>query len=510
MYTTETINRRGFFNTFSSRTADDTLIHSASPAKAGLEPYSPSNRKPWNQRRVAHLLRRTGFGAPKAQIDQLLLQDPVDAVNAIVDAAINDPLPQPPPWHNDPPPGENASPSEIQAYKDADTRHKNEFRTGWFAEMRDVGLREKMAFFWSNHLVTEQRKYGLSVYMYQYLTLLRSQGFGNFKSLVYDMGLTPAMLIYLDSVKNKRSGPNENYARELCELFTMGITDERGRENYTQTDISEMARALTGLRIDEQALTWYLADNVYDDEVKSFFGHTGNFGYDDVVDIIFQERASSIAHHVSGKIYRFFVHAVPDPDIVSEMAAIFLANDFEIAPVMRALLASEHFFEDTFIGGRFKSPVELLNGLINETGMAVSEDGVNEMFANADRLGQKIFDPPNVAGWPEYHTWLSTGTLPLRWNHVSQMINGSDEYEALNLIPIANLMSDPNDPYVLARELTDYFLPQQLEEEEYAILTEVLLDGMPDYEWSIQEQGTKGRLRGFLTFLTQLPQYQLT
>lgn len=480
------------------------------PVKAGLDPYSPSSQKPWDRWRAAHLLRRTGFGASKAQIDALLLEDPVTAVNNIIDAALYDPLPTPPPWHDVPPPGEGASPSEIQAYKDADSRQKNEFRTGWFEAMRLYGFREKMAFFWTNHLVTEQRKYGLSVYMYQYLTLLRSQGLGNFKSLVYDMGLLPAMLIYLDSVKNKRSGPNENYARELCELFTMGIFNEFGQENYTQEDIAEMARALTGLRVDDQTLSWYLADNVYDKEQKTFFGHTGNFGYDDVVDIIFLERTSAIAHYVSGRIYRFFVHAVPDQDIVNEMAAIFLANNFEIAPVMRALLASEHFFESGIIGSRFKSPVELLNGFVTETGMAITQMGAEEMFANADRLGQKIFDPPNVAGWPEYHSWLSTGTLPLRWSHVTQMINGSDEYLAVDLIPLASQMTDPDDPYLLARELTDYFLPQPLDEEEYEILTNVLLDGMPDYEWSLQEQGTQGRLRGFLAYLIQLPQYQLT
>ena len=510
MPTHPTISRRGFFRVRASRPFDSIPARQPRSARAGLEPYTPSADKPWDRRRAAHLLRRTGFGAPRAAIDTLLAQNPVDAVNAMIDAAVFDPLPTPPPWHDVPPPGEGASQEEIQAYKDADSRQKNEFRAGWFAEMRTYGLREKMAFFWSNHLVTELRKYDMSVYLYQYLTLLRSQGFGNFKSLVYDMGLLPAMLIYLDGVKNKRSGPNENYARELWALFTLGIFEEFGNENYTQADIAEMARALPGLRVDDQTLSWYLATNVYDAGEKTFFGHTGNFGYDDVVDIIFQERPSAIAHHVAGKIYRFFVHAVPDPEIVNEMASIFLANDFEIAPVMRALLASEHFFESTFIGARFKSPVELLNGFVNETGMPITGAGTDQLFSNADRLGQKIFDPPNVAGWPEYHTWLSTGTLPLRWKYLSDMINGSDEYAPLDLIPLATQMSDPDDPYVLSRELADYFLPQPLDEEEYTILTQVLLDGMPDYEWSIQEQGTQSRLRGYLTYLTQLPQFQLT
>ena len=271
-----------------------------------------------------------------------------------------------------------------------------------------------------------------------------------------------------------------------------GYLQSIGQRNYSQKDVAEMARALTGIRIDEQNLTWYLADNVYDSENKSFFGHTGAFGYDDVIDIIFQERAASIAHHVCSKIYQYFVYAEPNAGVINEMTNLFLASNFEIAPVLRALLASDHFYNDTFIGARFKSPVELLNGLIVETDMAISEAGTERLFVNTDRLGQRVFDPPNVAGWPGYHTWLSTGTLPLRWQFASDMINGSEDYQALNLVPLATQMSDPDDPYLLARELADYFLPQPLDEEEYDILAQVLLDGMPDYEWSIQEQGVKG------------------
>jgi uncharacterized protein (DUF1800 family) len=358
--------------------------------------------------------------------------------------------------------------------------------------------------------VTSAKAYNLSSYQFQYLDTLRKHALGNFKDFTHEIGLIPAMLIYLDSIKNKDAGPNENYARELLELFTMGIFNQNGQENYTQNDISELARAFTGLRIDEATLGYYVDDKRYDFGTKTIFGRTGQFGYDDAINIIFEERTAEIAYHVCSRIYRFFVHANIDSTVVNEMATILLDNNFELAPVMRALLASEHFYEEAFIGARYKSPVELMNGFVAEAGVNLDEVGKLEMYEKAERLGQKLFSPPNVAGWPGYQSWLSTGTLPLRWNFISAMISGSSEYNTLNMVPVAKQMPNPNDPYALSRDLADFFLPQPLEQAEYDVLVEVLLDGMPDYEWNIDEQVAASRLRGFKVYLTQLPQFQLT
>ncbi len=501
MGTTELISRRGFLTKMAPRPEQEVSVFAsqapvigAISVKAGLEPFNPAAQKPWDKRRAAHLLRRTSIGVNKSEIDQILSLDPVTAANQIVDEVLNTPRPAPPSWY---PSGTN------------DGEQKKEVKLTWLEDMRISGLREKMAFFWSNHFVTAGKAYNFSSYMFQYLDVLRKHALGNFKDFTHEMGLTPAMLIYLDSIKNKDAGPNENYARELLELFTMGIFNQNGLENYSQNDIAELARAFTGLRIDEANLSYYVDDKRHDFGIKTIFGQTGQFGYDEAVDIIFDLRTSEIAYYVCSRLYRFFVHAVPDTAVVNEMTDIFLANNFEIAPVMRALLASEHFFEDHFIGARYKSPVELLNGLAVEAGLNIDEVGALEIFENCDRLGQKIFDPPNVAGWSGYQSWLSTGTLPLRWEYAGEMINGSGDYPSANLIPLANQMSDPNDPYMLSRDLADFFLPQELDEEEYTILAEVLLDGMPDYEWDIDEPVANSRLRGFMTYLTQLPQFQL-
>ena len=492
----QTMNRKDFLRTLAPVPKPREAV--AQPERATLAPYTPSSTKPWNRQRAAHLLRRTGMGAPPTAVDALLQQDPVAAVHAIVDEAAAAPLPPPPAWADQP------------INKEMNNSQKYEAQVLWLEQMRLGGFRERMAFFWSNHFVTASSNYKEAVYIYHYLTVLRTHALGNLKAFTYEVGLSPAMLIYLDGVKNKRSGPNENYARELCELFTMGIFNEAGERNYTQTDIEELARALTGLRVDDETRTSYLDDKQFDKGTKTFFERTGEFGYDDVVNIIFEERASSIAHNVAGQIYRAFVHAIPNAGIVSELAAIFLGNNFEIAPVMKALLSSDHFFEEAIIGASFKSPVDLFNGFIHEAGVTLDEEGLREVFDDMDRLGQELFDPPSVAGWPGYHSWMSTGSLPLRWSNMLKLIYGTDGYNVLDVMPLARQTSNPEDPYILTRELTDTFLSQPMSEEEYSVLTEVLLDGIPDYEWSTEVTGADERLRGLLAYIVQLPEFQLT
>ena len=322
--------------------------------------------------------------------------------------------------------------------------------------------------------------------------------------------LRQLMLLYLNGQQNHKNGPNENYARELCELFTMGITNSTGEPNYTQLELTEIARALTGWRVDRQALASYFEPNRFDEGDKTFFGRTGNFGYEDVVDIIFEERGAETARHICEKLYRYFVFDEPDEAIVAGLTEILIDAAFEIAPVVRTLLKSAHFFDNGMIGAKIKSPVEFLQCLVNETGMEIPDDGFVTMFRYGRNLSQSLFDPPNVAGWPENHAWLSTGTMPLRWNYGVNMINGASIFDALDPVPFAMKMSAPNDPYALSRALADALLTQQLADEEYDLLTEVMLDGTPDYEWNIEEVSTPVRLRGFLAYLVQLPEYQLT
>lgn len=482
---------------------------SPNSAVAGLEPYIPSADQPWDTYRVAHLLRRTGFGATRAQISEYQSMNPADAVDALIDEAISLSLPEPPEWADIPPPPNTASQAEKDEYYSQNNVNRLKYRATWIQAMRATGLREKMALMWSNHFVTQVPSYGLAPFTVQYLNLLRTHAFGNFKTLTYEAGLLPAMLLYLNGHQNRKNGPNENYARELCELFTMGISDEQGGPNYTQAEITELARALTGWRVNRQELRSYFDPNRFDEGEKTFFGRTGEFGYDDVIDIVFEERAASIAHHVCQKIYRFFVYDEADQEVITAMAAVFREHDFEIAPVVRALLKSAHFFGNGVIGAKIKSPMEFLVGLLNEADLDPSEDAFETLYRYGNQLSQRLFDPPNVAGWPEHHSWVSTGTMPQRWNYGNILVNGNRNFDGAELVSLANTMSDPDDPYILVRDLCDHFFTQPLQEADYEILTAVLLDGTPDYEWTIESEGAPNRLRGFLNYLVQLPEYQL-
>ncbi len=237
----------------------------------------------------------------------------------------------------EPPPPRGSDAEAIDAYLQANRTWLREYRDSWLAEMQQGLLREKMALFWHNHFVTESRTYRLAPYAYQYLTLLRTHALGNFRTFVREIGLTPAMLIYLNGTQNRAGNPNENYARELLELFTMGIG------HYTQQDIQEIARALTGWVVEHATLSSRFVPARFDNGRKTIFGQTDYFGYDDVIDLTLQERARETALFICRKLYRFFVYNEPDEAIVAQLADTFQEHDFEIAPVVEQLLSSAPF-----------------------------------------------------------------------------------------------------------------------------------------------------------------------
>ena len=250
----------------------------------GLEPYVPTSGNPWDRRRAIHLLRRTGYGADPAAINAVLASAPDAAVDALVDAALAAPLPPTPPWIDEPVPPKDAPQSEIDAYIEANT--------GWIYEtggevhnealallQAGTAFRERLALLWHNHFVSGFESYFLAAWLYRYWTLLRTHALGDFKQFVHEIGITPAMLIYLNGVQNQVGEPNENYARELMELFTMGIEYPEGTPNYTQDDIEELARILTGWTVDLYGnLEAVFIPEWHDDGVKTLFGRTGNGG----------------------------------------------------------------------------------------------------------------------------------------------------------------------------------------------------------------------------------------
>ena len=511
--------------------------------KAGLEVYAEE----LDRIHAAHLLRRAAGSAHPDEIDALIGKTAEAAVDEIVDAAIVQPLPEPPVWVDESVPRDQ---DEAQVYfNELNPMWLNELYTDLMRQVYYGGLRERMAMFWHNHFVTEIDTYFIAPVAHRYLTLLRTHALGNFKDFVHAVGTDIAMLVYLNGIQNEASAPNENYGRELLELFSMGQFDGQGNENYTQETIEEIARALTGWLIDPYELTAFFLSLRHDFGEKTIFGRTGNWGYDDVIDILFEERAPQIAEFIARKIYAAFVYAAPDEDLVAELAQVFLDNDFEIAPVVRAILKSAHLHDDDVIGAQIKSPVSMMTGLLRESGAEPDDNLFFLLYFGSFILDQQLLNPPNVAGWPGHHDWLNTSSFTTRWLASEFLIFGDNNlYPALDLRPLSETVLanddgsiDPADPasvFPLAVALAEYLLPVPLDTLDLSAPSEgfagdldsnpipdevlngpayaldlakiFLLGQFPWYEWSLEHDLAQAVLTFYARSLSQLPEFQLT
>ena len=311
------------------------------------------------------------------------------------------------------------------------------------------GLREKLTLFWHDHVVTERDAYFLTIMTFQYVSLLRAHALGDFREFVIQVGIDPAMLVYLNGRLSTSHEPNENYARELLELFTMGQFDAEGQANYPQADIGELPRALTGWQVDYATFVTRYSYSRGDGTEKEIFGRRGKFDYRGVHDLIFEERSRQIADFLARKLYREFVYVTPNDEVVTALADILLAGGFEITPAVEAILSSQHFCGDEVIGSQVKSPVALFIGMLKELGhVAPSQDGLNCIGAGLRNLDQRLLDPPNVAGWPGHRTWISTSSLPARWSELEFLVRGGIAGYAYNLVPLAREILDSEAPLV--------------------------------------------------------------
>jgi len=496
-----------------------------------------------------------------AIVDQVAGMYAADAVPALLAEAQQQPPPARPDWADaafPTPPGEGATREEREAYRqerdeylEANSVWVQEYRAAWVGEFFRRGPLESMALFWSNHFVTESGGYfNLAIYSYRYLDLLRTHALGNFRDFVYDIGLNPAMLLYLNGNTNEVTAPNENYARELLELFTMGQTGLRGETNYTQQDIEEIARALTGWVVDPFQLEVYFIPQLHDHGSKTIFGQAGTFDYEGVIDLLFSERPRAIAEFVAAKLYRHVVYHAPgggpvfnglDPDVVGALADVLLDADFEIEPVVTSLLSSAHFFDPEVMGAQIKSPISMTVGTLAEL---QPEAPAPRTFSTLDRLAfilqQRLFDPPNVAGWEEHHRWIDTTTLPVRWLISDFMIYGDRYRPSLDLIPFAAAIHDPAEltaafrlPVAMAEhllsvpieeisidapdepfagDLVNHPIPQEIldEPDHVRTLAKIFLAGVPWYEWNLYLDQSPAQLLQFTRYLMHLPEYQLT
>ena len=265
----------------------------------------------------------------------------------------------------------------------------------------DSPMTERMTLFWHNHFTSQLPKVKWPSLMLQQNILLRHEALGNFATMLRAISKDPAMLIYLDNISNKKSHPNENFARELLELFTLG------EGHYTEQDIKEAARAFTGWTVDRKSGKFRFNPRVHDFGKKTFLGRTGRFDGDDIIDIILEQNRT--AEFITGKFYRAFVSPEIDEAEVARIAAVFRKSGYEIKALMYEILTTDALKREANRELLIKSPIELVVGTLRT--FETPDTMGRYLFRVTRAMGQELFNPPNVKGWPGGKAWITTGSL---------------------------------------------------------------------------------------------------
>jgi len=356
-----------------------------------------------------HLVSRTGFGVTEREITALKPLGYRAAVRRLIRSTRMQARTLPPAWAHEPfhaPRFRMMSPEERTRFRKARRQRAIALRTWWYREMVTTPspLTERMTLFWHNHFTSSDRKVRFPLLMYRQNVLLRRHALGNFRTLLHAIARDPAMVIYLDNRTNRAGKPNENFARELLELFTLG------EGHYTERDIRAAARAFTGWGFERRTGGFRYRPRWHDHGEKTFMGVTGELGGYEVIEIVLKN--PRVAEHITEKLWRAFVNDRPDKAEIKRLAAIFRAADYEIAPLLEALLTSRAFRAKANRGVLIKSPVDLTVGTMRTFGLAPPKG--RRIVAIGRRLGQDVFNPPNVKGWRGGTAWITADTLLLR------------------------------------------------------------------------------------------------
>ena len=404
---------------------------SAQPSYTPLQPYRPTDDDPFDTVKAAHLLNRAGFGGTASEVAKAMDLGPQEAADWLLDFKDASAQQQ----GHDLPDLSSVDGSDAD-YKMAlrqmvgkTEQQKMELRrklrqdngeavaatVAWWLRRMAYGphpLQEKLALFWHGHFTTSDKDERSAAYMWRQNELLRANAAGNFRTFVKSISRDPAMLDYLNNNSNRKQHPNENYARELMELFTLGIG------NYTERDVKEAARAFTGWAHD--GTDFIFRRGLHDDDTKSFMGVVGNLNGDDVIDVILSRPAA--ARFVAGKLFRHFAYDDPDDHLVSALGQQLLQNRYDLRPTLRTILTSRAFYGPLAIGAQIKSPIQLMLGTIRQMGLEMPPGG-GLMYA-LKQMGQVPFQPPNVRGWPGGRMWINTSTLLARYNTATRLLDG--------------------------------------------------------------------------------------
>ncbi|WP_296311861.1 DUF1800 domain-containing protein [Winogradskyella sp. UBA3174] len=473
-----------------------------------LQPYVPSTENPWNAERIRHAYRRLGYDANKATINSALALNPNDLIDQLIDESVNAPAWPEPVWADFT--NDDYSNLGFDFNEQTQLNHKEVFLE-LMNQMQTTGLKGRLILFWSNHFVTRLEDYYASNHLYQYYRTIEEHMLSNFQDFVGDIGKTTAMLLFLNGFENTNNSPNENYARELYELFTLGVDN-----GYTQEDIVETSKALTGYNHRENwTYPIYYDTSTFDNSDKIIFGQEGNWDYDGLINLLFQERAPQIAAHICKKLYTYFVSATVNEDVIADMASVFV-QDFNIANILRILFKSDHFFDSKTIGIQIKSPYDMTMAYLNITNFSMQQDHYEGMVWFNNVLGQQMFEPIDVAGWQGDRDWINASTLTGRWQILKWIIwhTWNNFNEELRTFAIES-SDNSNDVYIIAKSIIDRFIPLELYSvEDYQIATDIFKHNLPEnyYEdqiWNLQYESVPYQVVLLLLHLIKTPEFQL-
>ncbi|HEY2475178.1 MAG TPA: DUF1800 domain-containing protein [Candidatus Cybelea sp.] len=367
------------------------------------------------ERAAAHLLRRAGFGGAPDDVGRVAGMTAAQAVDSLVALA----------------PARSIAPPEelINAPRPAKPRVTAATQLWWLNQMLTTPspLQEKMTLYFHGHF-TSRATPRFPWITYNQNALFRQYALGNLRELTRAVSKDAAMLIYLNGTENVAAHPNENYARELMELFTLGV------DNYTEEDVRESARAWTGWQVDRRDDTVSFNPSLHDGGTKHFLGRTGNFNGDDIVNVIFAQ--PQCAKFFAAGLLNWFVYNDPEPELVDAVAALLRRHDFELAPVVGTILRSNVFYSARAYRALIKSPVEFVIGTYKALGLPAVDGSA---LAALQQMGQRLFFPPTVAGWPGGQNWLTSGTMIARQNFLTRLLGSQTPASSswLRRLPVA-------------------------------------------------------------------------
>jgi uncharacterized protein (DUF1800 family) len=518
----------------------------------------------WDENKAAHLLRRTLFGPTYKQIKEAESLGMIATLDSILTLPTQTyPLTvssdeqiakKGETWIDKP------YPTDIQKIQLTNNK-RNESLGCWAMENIAQGhfsIIEKMSLFWQNHFAAEDSNDARATY--NYINLLRTNALGNFRELVKVVTIDPCMLMFLNGNSNTKNKPNENYSRELLELFSVGKGPQVGAgdyTNFTEEDIKQGAKILTGWNVKgvlssiEKTTSSYFISSKHDISSKTLSNRLGSAviqngneqEYKTYIDHLFSTNVPAL--FICKKLYRWFVnYDITDEvqkTVIEPLAQLLVESDYEIKPVLKALLSSEHFYEVKMVGTIIKNPLEFLFSLTNSTNSRfnfsteISYSFLKEIYNFSAVIGMNYFRPPSVGGWTAYYQapsftrlWMNSSYVKLRFDVAAYLLTDgfkskvdSNTIFTINVIDYVQGLSNPKSAPQIVDDTVLVFCPKGLTDQVKNTLKLILTDGQPDFEWTLQydeyikdssnvmkKNAIIGRLRQFLSYLFKLPEFQ--